>query len=133
MLIAFFCCTSGQVCAATAYDKNGIRLLLHFAANKVAGRPDVLVMVASMLSTAPLLVKDVRLQVAVPKVKRQHAPNIFKLHVVCFASAFWPFILQNEVSGSMNKSVLPLSPSRSFLPDDESETATAVGDGAGSL
>lgn len=53
----------------TAYDKNGVRVLLHFAANSPAGRPDVLLMVASMLSTAPLPVKDIMLQAAVPKVK----------------------------------------------------------------
>lgn len=77
-------CISGQACPVTAYDKNGIRVLLHLAANSPAGRPDVLVMVASMLSTAPLLAKDIVLQAAVPKVKRQHAPNAFKLHVVSF-------------------------------------------------
>lgn len=70
------------MCPVTAYDKNGIRVLLHWAANSPAGRPDVQVMVASMLSTAPLLVKDIVLQAAVPKVKPQHAPNAFKLLVV---------------------------------------------------
>ncbi|XP_075898994.1 LOW QUALITY PROTEIN: ADP-ribosylation factor-binding protein GGA3a [Nelusetta ayraudi] len=59
-----------QVCPVTAYDKNGIRVLLHWAANSPAGRPDVQVMVASMLSTAPLLVKDIVLQAAVPKMMK---------------------------------------------------------------
>uniref|UniRef100_A0A671VB56 Golgi associated, gamma adaptin ear containing, ARF binding protein 3a n=1 Tax=Sparus aurata TaxID=8175 RepID=A0A671VB56_SPAAU len=40
-----------QVCPVTAYDKNGVRVLLHFATDCPAGRPDVLVMVASMLNT----------------------------------------------------------------------------------
>lgn len=49
-------------------DKNGIRFLLHFATDCPPGRPDVLVMVASILSTAPLPTRDVLLQAAVPKV-----------------------------------------------------------------
>lgn len=57
------------MCPVTAYDKNGVRVLLHFAANSPAGRSDVLVMVASMLSTAPLPVRNIMLQAAVPKVK----------------------------------------------------------------
>lgn len=62
-------CAVGQVCPMTAYDKNGIRVLLHFASNCPAGRPDVLVMVATTLNTAPLPVRNIMLQAAVPKVK----------------------------------------------------------------
>lgn len=51
-----------------ACDRDGIRFLLHFATDCPAGRPDVLVIVASILSTAPLPVRDVVLQAAVPKV-----------------------------------------------------------------
>ncbi|XP_042610984.1 ADP-ribosylation factor-binding protein GGA3a isoform X2 [Cyprinus carpio] len=54
-------------CPVTAYDKDGVRVLLHFATDPPPGRPDVLVAVVSMLNTAPLLVKKVVLQVAVPK------------------------------------------------------------------
>lgn len=57
------------MCPVTAYDKNGIRVLLHFATDCPTGRPDILVMVASMLNTAALPVRDVVLQAAVPKVK----------------------------------------------------------------
>lgn len=53
----------------TAYDKNGVRVLLTFAADCPAGRPDVLVMVASMLSTAPQPVRNIVLQAAVPRVR----------------------------------------------------------------
>lgn len=53
----------------TVCDKNGIRFLLHLATDCPPGRPDVLVMVASILSTAPLPARDVVLQAAVPKVK----------------------------------------------------------------
>lgn len=52
----------------TAYDKEGVRVLLHFATDCPPGRPDVLVMVASMLNTAPLPVRNIILQAAVPKV-----------------------------------------------------------------
>ncbi|KAK7144624.1 hypothetical protein R3I94_010901 [Phoxinus phoxinus] len=54
----------------TAYDKDGVRVLLHFATDHPAGRPDVLVIVVSMLNTAPLLVRNVVLQAAVPKSMR---------------------------------------------------------------
>ncbi|CAJ1053602.1 ADP-ribosylation factor-binding protein GGA3a [Xyrichtys novacula] len=59
-----------QVCPVTAYDKNGVRVLLHFATDSPPGRPDVLVMVASMLNTAPLPVKNIVLQAAVPKTMK---------------------------------------------------------------
>ncbi|XP_038569711.1 ADP-ribosylation factor-binding protein GGA3a isoform X3 [Micropterus salmoides] len=59
-----------KVCPVTAYDKNGIRVLLHFATDCPAGRPDVLVMVASMLNTAPLPVRNIVLQAAVPKMMK---------------------------------------------------------------
>uniref|UniRef100_UPI0037E9A927 ADP-ribosylation factor-binding protein GGA3a n=1 Tax=Semicossyphus pulcher TaxID=241346 RepID=UPI0037E9A927 len=59
-----------QVCPVTAYDKNGVRVLLHFATECPPGRPDVLVMVASMLNTAPLPVKNIVLQAAVPKTMK---------------------------------------------------------------
>ncbi|XP_076585195.1 ADP-ribosylation factor-binding protein GGA3a [Chaetodon auriga] len=59
-----------QLCPVTAYDKNGVRVLLHFATECPTGRPDVLVMVASMLNTAPLPVRDIVLQAAVPKMMK---------------------------------------------------------------
>uniref|UniRef100_A0AAZ3RV76 Golgi associated, gamma adaptin ear containing, ARF binding protein 3a n=1 Tax=Oncorhynchus tshawytscha TaxID=74940 RepID=A0AAZ3RV76_ONCTS len=45
----------------------GVRVLLHFATDCPPGRPDVLVMVVSMLNTAPLPVRNIVLQAAVPK------------------------------------------------------------------
>ncbi|XP_061893278.1 ADP-ribosylation factor-binding protein GGA3 [Entelurus aequoreus] len=56
-----------QVSPVTAYDKDGVRVLLNFASDSPPGRPDVLVMVVSMLNTAPLAVHGVVLQAAVPK------------------------------------------------------------------
>ncbi|XP_063149240.1 ADP-ribosylation factor-binding protein GGA3 isoform X2 [Candoia aspera] len=56
-----------SVLPVTAYDKNGLRILLHFAKECPPGRPDVLVVVVSMLNTAPLPIKNIVLQAAVPK------------------------------------------------------------------
>uniref|UniRef100_A0A671XDY1 Golgi associated, gamma adaptin ear containing, ARF binding protein 3 n=1 Tax=Sparus aurata TaxID=8175 RepID=A0A671XDY1_SPAAU len=56
-----------KVLPVTAYDKDGVRMLLNFASDCPPGRPDVLVMVVSMLNTAPLPVYSVVLQAAVPK------------------------------------------------------------------
>uniref|UniRef100_A0A8C4Z2A2 Golgi associated, gamma adaptin ear containing, ARF binding protein 3a n=1 Tax=Gadus morhua TaxID=8049 RepID=A0A8C4Z2A2_GADMO len=61
---------SESLCPVTAYDKYGIRVLLHFASDCPPDRPDVLVMVASMLNTAPLPVSHIVLQAAVPKSMR---------------------------------------------------------------
>lgn len=58
----------GSALPVTAYDKNGFRILLHFARECPPGRSDVLVVVVSMLNTAPLPVKNIVLQAAVPKV-----------------------------------------------------------------
>ncbi|GAA6229576.1 ADP-ribosylation factor-binding protein GGA3 [Lates japonicus] len=56
-----------KVLPVTAYDKDGVRVLLNFASDCPPCRPDVLVMVVSMLNTAPLPVHNVVLQAAVPK------------------------------------------------------------------
>uniref|UniRef100_A0A672FNL1 Golgi associated, gamma adaptin ear containing, ARF binding protein 3b n=1 Tax=Salarias fasciatus TaxID=181472 RepID=A0A672FNL1_SALFA len=58
---------SKSILPVTAYDKDGVRVLLNFASDCPPGRPDVLVMVVSMLNTAPLPVHNVVLQAAVPK------------------------------------------------------------------
>ncbi|MED6280313.1 hypothetical protein CHARACLAT_009517 [Characodon lateralis] len=58
------------LCPMTAYDKNGVRVLLHFASDCPPGRPDVLVMVASMLNTAPQPVNNIVLQAAVPRTMK---------------------------------------------------------------
>ncbi|XP_075702314.1 ADP-ribosylation factor-binding protein GGA3 isoform X2 [Rhinoderma darwinii] len=51
----------------TAYDKNGLRILLHFAKDCPPDRPDVLVVIISMLNTAPLPIQKIIFQAAVPK------------------------------------------------------------------
>ncbi|XDV12244.1 hypothetical protein PO909_000954 [Leuciscus waleckii] len=62
--------SSGKVLPVTVYDKDGVRVLLHFAMDCPPGRPDVLVIVVSLLNTAPLPVRNVLLQAAVPKSMR---------------------------------------------------------------
>ncbi|KAF6717987.1 ADP-ribosylation factor-binding protein GGA3 [Oryzias melastigma] len=59
-----------QVSPVTVFDKNGVCVLLHFATNCPPGRPDVLVMVASMLNTSPQPVRNILLQAAVPKMMK---------------------------------------------------------------
>ncbi|XP_066546444.1 ADP-ribosylation factor-binding protein GGA1 [Amia ocellicauda] len=54
----------------TAYDQNGFRVMLHFARDSPVGRPDIAVIVISMLSTSPQPVKEIVFQAAVPKTMR---------------------------------------------------------------
>ncbi|XP_060700208.1 ADP-ribosylation factor-binding protein GGA3 [Hemiscyllium ocellatum] len=54
----------------TAYDKNGFRILLHFAKDCPPARLDVLVIVISMISTSSLPITNVVLQAAVPKTMK---------------------------------------------------------------
>lgn len=75
----------------TAYDKDGVRMLLNFASDCPPGRPDVLVMVVSMLNTAPLPVHNVQLQAAVPKVKGLQKPA--KTLFFCFLYVSCPSMM----------------------------------------
>ncbi|XP_044151925.1 ADP-ribosylation factor-binding protein GGA3 [Bufo gargarizans] len=54
----------------TAYDKNGFRILLHFAKDCPPDRPDVLVVIISMINTAPLPIRNILFQAAVPKTMK---------------------------------------------------------------
>uniref|UniRef100_A0A671RN05 ADP-ribosylation factor-binding protein GGA3-like n=1 Tax=Sinocyclocheilus anshuiensis TaxID=1608454 RepID=A0A671RN05_9TELE len=66
----FLLVSSGKVLPVTVYDKDGVRVLMHFAMDCPPGRPDILVMVVSLLNTAPLPVRSIVLQAAVPKSMR---------------------------------------------------------------
>ncbi|KAM4021863.1 ADP-ribosylation factor-binding protein GGA1 [Anomaloglossus baeobatrachus] len=59
-----------SILPVTVYDQRSFRVLFHFAQGAPAGRPDVLVVVISMLSTAPLPVTGISFQAAVPKTMR---------------------------------------------------------------
>uniref|UniRef100_A0A4W3HYQ6 Golgi-associated, gamma adaptin ear containing, ARF binding protein 1 n=1 Tax=Callorhinchus milii TaxID=7868 RepID=A0A4W3HYQ6_CALMI len=64
-----------SILPVTVYDRNSFRVLFHFAKDSPPGQPQVLVVVTSMISTAPQPVKNIRFQAAVPKVmkvKLQH-------------------------------------------------------------
>ena len=56
----------GTAAPVTAYDKNGLKILIHVAKNRP--REDVSVMVVSAMSTNTSLVKGLVFQAAVPKV-----------------------------------------------------------------
>ncbi|XP_068108947.1 ADP-ribosylation factor-binding protein GGA1 isoform X2 [Hyperolius riggenbachi] len=59
-----------SILPVTVYDQRSFRVLFHFAQDSPPGRPDVLVVVISMLSTAPLPVTGISFQAAVPKVMK---------------------------------------------------------------
>ncbi|OPJ87509.1 ADP-ribosylation factor-binding protein GGA2 isoform X1 [Patagioenas fasciata] len=59
--------TPSSICPLTVYDRHGFKAMLHFSGEPAPGRPDVLVMVLSMLSTSAEPVKDIVFQAAVPK------------------------------------------------------------------
>ncbi|XP_008937226.1 PREDICTED: ADP-ribosylation factor-binding protein GGA1 isoform X2 [Merops nubicus] len=60
----------GSILPVTVYDQHGFRVLFHFAKDALPERPDVLVVVISMLSTAPQPIRNILFQSAVPKVMK---------------------------------------------------------------
>nr|XP_010305445.1 PREDICTED: ADP-ribosylation factor-binding protein GGA2 [Balearica regulorum gibbericeps] len=62
--------TPSSICPLTVYDRNGFKAMLHFSRGPVPGRPDVLVMVLSMLSTSAQPIKDIAFQAVVPKTMK---------------------------------------------------------------
>lgn len=69
VLFPFLCkCISGSLLPVTAFDKHSLRVLFTFARDCPPSRPDVLVVIISMLSSAPIPVTNIRFQAAVPKV-----------------------------------------------------------------
>ncbi|CAN9509846.1 unnamed protein product [Ophioblennius macclurei] len=54
----------------TVFDKHSLRVLFTFARDCPPSRPDVLVVIISMLSSAPVPVANIRFQAAVPKVMK---------------------------------------------------------------
>ncbi|NXY28483.1 GGA1 protein, partial [Pomatorhinus ruficollis] len=59
-----------SVLPVTVYDQHGFRVLFHFAKDALPERPDVLVVVISMLSTAPQPIRNIVFQSAVPKIMK---------------------------------------------------------------
>uniref|UniRef100_A0AAX7TYW6 Golgi-associated, gamma adaptin ear containing, ARF binding protein 1 n=1 Tax=Astatotilapia calliptera TaxID=8154 RepID=A0AAX7TYW6_ASTCA len=54
----------------TVFDKHSLRVLFTFARDCPPSRPDVLVVIISMLSSAPIPVTNIRFQAAVPRVMK---------------------------------------------------------------
>ncbi|XP_070712713.1 ADP-ribosylation factor-binding protein GGA1-like [Pempheris klunzingeri] len=54
----------------TVFDKHSLRVFFTFARDCPPSRPDVLVVIISMLSSAPIPVTNIRFQAAVPKVMK---------------------------------------------------------------
>ena len=67
MLLICYCFSAGTAPPVTAYDKNGLKILIHMAKN--VPREDVSVMVVSVMSTNTSVVKGFVFQAAVPKVR----------------------------------------------------------------
>ncbi|NXD15799.1 GGA2 protein, partial [Nothocercus nigrocapillus] len=62
--------TPSNISPLTVYDQNGFKAMLHFSRDPAPGRPDVLVMVLSMLSTSAQPIKNIEFQAAVPKTMK---------------------------------------------------------------
>ncbi|XP_048407826.1 ADP-ribosylation factor-binding protein GGA1-like isoform X1 [Stegostoma tigrinum] len=54
----------------TVFDKGGFRVLFHFAKALPVERPDLLVVVITLLNSAPTPIKNITFQAAVPKVMK---------------------------------------------------------------
>lgn len=63
---------SGSLLPVTVFDKHSLRVLFTFSRDCPPSRPDVLVVIISMLSSAPIPVTNIRFQAAVPKVGLRH-------------------------------------------------------------
>ncbi|XP_049627532.1 ADP-ribosylation factor-binding protein GGA1 [Suncus etruscus] len=59
-----------SILPVTVYDQHGFRVLFHFARDPLPGRADLLVVVVSMLSTAPQPIRNIVFQSAVPKTMK---------------------------------------------------------------
>lgn len=62
------CCPLGSLLPVTVFDGHSLRVLFHFARDSPPSRPDVLVVIISMLSSAPVPVTDINFQTTAPKV-----------------------------------------------------------------
>lgn len=68
-LISFVSCLSaGSLLPVTVFDSHSLRVLFHFARDSPPSRPDVLVVIISMLSSAPAPVTNINFQTTAPKV-----------------------------------------------------------------
>ncbi|XP_078520915.1 ADP-ribosylation factor-binding protein GGA2 isoform X2 [Lissotriton helveticus] len=59
-----------SIVPVTVYDHNGLKVMLHVSSETAPDRPDVMILVLSVLSTAPEPTQHIMFQAAVPKVMR---------------------------------------------------------------
>lgn len=59
----------------TVFDGHSLRVLFHFARDSPPSRPDVLVVIISMLSSAPVPVTGIHFRVTAPKVSVRRPPS----------------------------------------------------------
>ncbi|XP_043567619.1 ADP-ribosylation factor-binding protein GGA1-like isoform X2 [Chiloscyllium plagiosum] len=61
---------ASSVPPVTVFDKDGFQVLFHFAKALPVGRPDLLVVVITLLNSSPTPIKNITFQAAVPKVMK---------------------------------------------------------------
>ncbi|XP_069762434.1 ADP-ribosylation factor-binding protein GGA1-like isoform X2 [Narcine bancroftii] len=70
LFVALESLQTSNIPPVTAFDRNGFRVLFHFAKASPFRRPDLLVVIISLLSSLPAPIKGIFFQAAVPKVMR---------------------------------------------------------------
>lgn len=98
---------TGSLLPVTIFDKHSLRVLFHFARDSPPARPDVLVVIISMLSSAPLPITNVRFQAAVPKVT---------IYPCIFSKSLLNFVLKLDSIYVQTMRVKLQPPSGSDLP-----------------
>lgn len=96
-------------------------MLLNFASDCPTSRPDVLVMVVSLLNTAPLAVHNVQLQAAVPKVE-----------MLCSLVLDALFVVKGSFEFTKRSKSLP-HPLKSIPSVNEGEAAASISDRTGTI
>ncbi|KAL9835883.1 ADP-ribosylation factor-binding protein GGA2 isoform 1-T1 [Geothlypis trichas] len=88
--------TPSTICPLTVYDRNGFKAMLHFSRDPAPGRPDVLVMVLSMLSTSAHPIKDIVFQAAVPKTMQIKLQPASGSELPAFSPLLPPAVLSQD-------------------------------------
>lgn len=66
----------GSLLPVTVFDGHSLRVLFHFARDSPPSRPDVLVVIISMLSSAPVPVTNINFQTMAPKVSSEKVQGL---------------------------------------------------------
>ncbi|XP_059717382.1 ADP-ribosylation factor-binding protein GGA2 isoform X2 [Haemorhous mexicanus] len=88
--------TPSTISPLTVYDRNGFKAMLHFSRDPAPGRPDVLVMVLSMLSTSAHPIKDIVFQAAVPKTMQLKLQPASGFELPAFSPLLPPAVLSQD-------------------------------------